>query len=118
MTSIDEEINRLNDLYWITDRDWELRVYHCLTEPSCPTVIIQPEGMETTRYRVDRNSIEEGIRLAVDLVYRDIFGDENISSITPFTNPDDKEMLKLLPEWRKKAKKSLNPVERNNLHET
>lgn len=88
--SIEYELKKLSRLYELTGADWDLEINHSLTEPTCPTVVIRKEGSNSTRYRVDCDSIEEGIRTAVDLVYREVVLGEKISPLCPFTNPDDR----------------------------
>ena len=86
---VGEALDRLSGLYEKTGQDWVLQVSHCLTEPTCPTVMIAPEGSNMTRYRVDRDTIEAGILASADLVYREMVLGETIESECPFTNPDD-----------------------------
>lgn len=97
--SIEDALAKLqgDDLYEKTGRDWVLEVSHCLTEPTCPTVVIRPEDHDALcRYRVDASTIEEGIERAVDLVYREVIQGERITSPCPFTNPSDKDYEALL----------------------
>jgi hypothetical protein len=99
--TIKQTLAKLQGLYEKTNMDWEIYIRHSLTEPTCPSVVISPEGMEVARYRVDTDSIEEGIEKAVDLVYREVILGEQVSSYAPFTDPDDKRLEELLAKWRK-----------------
>ncbi len=81
--------DKLEDLYSLTGHDWVLDVSHILTEPTCPTATIRPERTNMVRYRVDRDTIEEAIQVACDLVQREVILRETIRSDCPFTNPDD-----------------------------
>ncbi len=91
-----KKIEALGDLYDKTGVDWELRLSHCLTEPTCPTATVVPEGKEPTRYRVDADTIEDAINGAVDKAYRELILGEKITPFMPFTNPDDKELEAIL----------------------
>lgn len=88
--SLKDELKKLDGLYEKTGKDWELVAHITLTEPTCPTVIIRPEGSSMVRYRVDRDTLEEGIRAAVDLVHREVILGQRIESECPYTNPDDR----------------------------
>ena len=87
--SIRSTLKKLDKLYEITGQDWVLEIHHILTEPTCPTVCIRPEDSNMARYRIDCDSIEEGVQRAVDLVYREVILGEKIEPECPFTNPDD-----------------------------
>lgn len=80
---------RLAELYKKTGDDWDLLISVSLTEPTCPCVVVQREGGNSTRYRVDRDTIEEGIAAATELAYREQILGEHITPECPFTNPDD-----------------------------
>jgi hypothetical protein len=71
----EEKLNALAVLYDRTEEDWELRVSHCLTEPTCPTAIISCENKEAKfqYWRADRDTIQEAIEAVVDLAYRALF---------------------------------------------
>ena len=61
-------------LYSVTGRDWELRVHHSLTEPTCPTAIIGMENAfiddnESVLFRADRRTIDAAIIAVVDMAY-------------------------------------------------
>lgn len=79
----------LADLYEKTGDDWVLQINYDLTEPTCPAVVVRRLGSNSVRYRVDRDTIEEGVRAAVDLCYREQVRGEKITPECPFTNPDD-----------------------------
>ena len=81
--------------------DWVLTVSRILTEPVCPIVIIAPEGSNATRYRVDCDTIEQGISEATERVYREIILGQSIKPIAPFTNPDDAELESWIAVWRR-----------------
>ena len=62
------------ELYSVTGRDWELRVHHSLTEPTCPTAIIGMENAfiddnESVLFRADRRTIDAAIIAVVDMAY-------------------------------------------------
>lgn len=102
---LQDATKKLGSLYAKTGMDWDLHISHCLTEPTCPTVAIYPEGMETTRYTVwcDRDGIEKALGEVVDRVYREVIQGEVIEPTAPFTNPDDVKLEQLLAEWRTNA---------------
>lgn len=87
--SIKDELAKLDGLWDKTKEDWYLRISQSLTEPYAPVVSIAPEGSDMTRYTVWRDTIEEGIAAAVDLVHREVILGEKINPEAPFTNPDD-----------------------------
>lgn len=89
--TIKDTLAKLDGLYSKTKTDWVLSLSLILTEPVCPTVAIYPEGSNTTRYTTTRDTIEEGIEAAVDLVYRDVILGERIEPEYPLTNSDDHE---------------------------
>ena len=102
-----EKLETLGELFAKTGYDWHLVVSHCLTEPTCPTAVVQPEGKNCTRYRVDANTIEEAINGTINLAYRELILGEEIASICPFTNPDDKWLEDAIkndswPDWVKR----------------
>lgn len=78
---------KLGDLYTKTNLDWELVVHVTLTEPTCPTVIIRPEGGNSSRYRFDCDTIEEGIAKAVSAVHREVLLGEKVEPEFPFAEP-------------------------------
>lgn len=81
--SIKDTLKKLDELYTLTKEDWVLEIHQIITEPTCPIVIIRPEGSDTMRFSVHRDSIEEGIEAAVDLVYREIvLGEHREPSLT------------------------------------
>lgn len=87
-------LDRLSELYGLTGHDWELRISHSLTEPTCPIVSIAPDGSNTTRFMVHADTIQEGIEQASELVYREVvLGQSNPTgeSPTPWTNSDDED---------------------------
>lgn len=86
---IEAALQKLGALYEKTGKDWVLEVHHILTESTCPTVCIYPEGNDSTRYRFDRDTIEEGIAAAANAVYREVILGEKIEPECPFTNPGD-----------------------------
>lgn len=97
-------------LWEATKHDWELSIHHCLTEPTCPTAVVRPEGWSINRYRVDCDTIEESLQKTIDLVKREVIDRLVVGSYCPFTNPDDDVYAKWLyaraagsneefPEW-------------------
>lgn len=99
MSDLKEAMDKLADLFYATGMDWSLTVHHSLTEPTCPTVIIQADGLDTTRYRMDCDTIEDGVKQAADRVYREVFLHEIIKPTAPFTNPNDQVLVSLLDAW-------------------
>lgn len=89
-------------LYVLTGTDWELRVHHCLTEPTCPTAYIYPEGQKSSRYRCDRDTIDEAIAGSVDAAYREWIVRESIAPMVPWSESDDpiEQLLAELPPER------------------
>lgn len=75
-----------SSLYAKTKRDWQLTVHVTLTEPTCPTVVINEEGGKSSRYRFDRDTIEEGVAAAVDAVYREVILGEKVAPECPWTD--------------------------------
>lgn len=74
---------KLAILYTITGKDWDMRIHVNLTEPTCPSVIIYEEDKPSLRYRFDRPTIEEGVRAAVDAVYREMVLNEKVEPECP-----------------------------------
>lgn len=79
MSTIEEELKRLPDLYDITGVDWEITISHTLTEPTMPTVSLfetydEQEGGESCRYfiRFDCPTVLEGVMAAVDHVIENV----------------------------------------------
>lgn len=95
---------KLDDLYERTGLDWVLTVHHVLTEPTCPTVAINPEGLQCARYRIDCDSIEQGIAEAVERVHREVVLGQVIEPLAPFTSPDDAKLSRWLETWRRGEK--------------
>ena len=84
MSQIDtEKLEALSILYEKTGKDWILHVSHILTEPTCPTASIHPEGEPTDRYRADRDTIEDAINVAIDMAYRELVLGEKIDPEFP-----------------------------------
>ena len=100
--AIKDQLAKLDGLYSLTDREWVLEIHHCLTEPTCPTVVIRPEDLQIARYRVDTSSIEDGISRAVELVYREVVLGQEVGHGAPFTNADDKVWAEELALIRKR----------------
>jgi hypothetical protein len=96
-----DHLKKLNDLYRRTQTDWVLTVHVILTEPVCPTVIIAPEGCNAARYRVDNDSIEQGIAEAVERVHREIILGETVEPSAPYTNPDDEKLARWIATWQR-----------------
>lgn len=96
--TIRDEIEVLNKLYSETGDDWVLSIRHMLTEPTCPTIVIRPESAYISRYRVDADSIEEGIKRCVALVKREVIDRHIIGSAAPYTESHDG----LYEAWLKK----------------
>ena len=90
--SIEEILKPLIDanLYKLTEEDWDITIHMSLTEPTCPTVVIRKEDSNSMCYRFDRDTVEEGIRAAVEAVLREVVNEEKIEPECPFTNPDDR----------------------------
>jgi hypothetical protein len=88
-SSIATTLSKLDGLYAKTEEDWVLEVHHMLTEPTCPSARIAREDSNALRYTVARDTIEEAIEAAVDLVHREIILGETIEIEWPMTNPDD-----------------------------
>lgn len=86
----------LSELYSATGEDWSLSFHHCLTEPTCPTAVICPEGWRISRYRVDCGSIEESLRTVVALVKREVIDRTPIGSYAPYSDADDDAYAKWL----------------------
>lgn len=80
-----DKIDQLGDLYLATGEDWVLEVHHVLTEPCCPSACVYPEGQRTSRYRTDRDSIEESINASVELAYREMVLGEDIDTEFPLS---------------------------------
>ncbi len=95
---------KLDDLYERTGTDWVLTVRHILTEPTVPTVIITPEGLDCARYRIDCDSIEQGIAEAVERVHREVVLGQIIEPMAPYTNKDDVRLAGWLETWRRGEK--------------
>lgn len=90
MPNIDHaKIEALSELYDKTGEDWVLSVSVILTEPTCPTAIVRPEGKNNLRWSAHAGTIEEAINTAVDLAYREMILGEIIQPETPITNSDD-----------------------------
>lgn len=94
--SFRKEIEPLEALWDASGHDWELNISASLTEPTCPTAVIQPEGWNITRYRVDMDSIEESLAKAVALVRQEVIERKVVGSYCPFSNPDDDDFAKWL----------------------
>ena len=94
--NLKETLSQLADLYDATGVDWDLEVYQSLTEPTCPTVFIQPEGWNISRYRVDCDTIEEGIEKCVALVKAEVIDRQVLGSYSPISNPNDDAYAKWL----------------------
>ena len=92
MTSIAELLKPLEDanLYSLTGDDWEILIHISLTEPTCPTVVIRKEDRNSTRYRFDRDTAEEGIAAAVSAVMREVVHGQTVEPECPFTNAEDR----------------------------
>jgi len=90
MSRIDEAIEKLGGLYTITGEDWSLRLHISLTEPTCPTAVISPDGWDISRYRCDGNSIEDAIVGAADVVHREVILREQAVTFECYTEGDDK----------------------------
>jgi hypothetical protein len=86
---LDEHFKKLGKLYSLTGHDWILNIHHILTEPTCPTIVVHPEGTNMARYSVYRDSIEESVEAVCDMVYREVVLRERVRSESPITNPDD-----------------------------
>ena len=98
MSELREITDGLDDLYSITGDDWVLSLSHSLTEPTCPTAVIRPEGWNIARYRVDCSSIEESLQQVVALVRAEIIDRRVVGSSAPYTNSDDGLFAKWLEE--------------------
>lgn len=90
-----DHMGKLGNLFQETGHDWCLEVHHILTEPTCPSVCISPEGSNIARYMVHADSIEAGIEIACSRVYREVIKRERVGHSAPITNAHDKIYL----EW-------------------
>lgn len=73
MADRQKRMETLASLYERTGLDWELVVRHSLTEPTCPTAIVRPEGIKGFgRYRADEDTIDAAIDRALELAYREL----------------------------------------------
>ena len=88
MSDLKSEMEKLACLYELTGKDWVLEVRHDLTEPTCSTVLIYPEGEPTNLYRCDRDTIEEGVKASVNLVYTHVVCKKPIVPECPFVERD------------------------------
>lgn len=102
--SLKKTLAKLDDLYGATGVDWDLTIHHSLTEPTCPSVAINPEGMNLNRFRVDADSIEEGIETAVQMVFEQVILGLPGQSSAPWTNSDDAKWYEWLAKARTRAK--------------
>lgn len=87
---VESKLKPLSDLYSKTRQDWVLEVSHILTEPTCPTATIRPEGSNSLRYSVHRDTVVEAIVAAADIACREMIHGVPIQSESPVTNPDDR----------------------------
>lgn len=83
-------------IYDATMVDWDIEIRHTLTEPVCPMVSIRPEGWNITRYRFDRDTIEEAVALAVARVKCEVIDRQIVGHAAPFTDEDDAAFEKWL----------------------
>jgi len=97
---LNDELKRLNQLYELTGQDWTMDVHFLLTEPVGPTAIIYPEGSDLTRYHTIGDTIEEAVKRAIDLVYKEVIQRQRQLDGTGST-PDDHLYTEWLNEWIK-----------------
>ena len=97
MSKIDEALKPLRDLYRITGEDWNLRVHISVTEPTCPTAIIYPDGWALSRYRCDGDTIETAIIGAASMVFNEIVLRQQATLVEGYSEGDDE----LYAEWVK-----------------
>lgn len=98
MTDLRSQTKVLSDLYSLTGEDWEIEIHHCLTEPTCPSVFIRPEGWSLCRYRFDCSTIEEGVRRAVERVKTEVIDRKVVGHEFPVSNSDDSKFERWLLE--------------------
>lgn len=102
MSDLKSTMDVLSDLYSRTGLDWHLTVYHELTEPTCPTVTINPDGFSSGRWRIDADTIEQGIAEAVERVRLEIFeGRTGIDPHFPLSQPDDVLLAEFVGKWQR-----------------
>ena len=100
---VEKALDKLSVLYSLTGEDWNIRIHHTLTEPTCPMVTIQPDGLNLMRYSSFADTIREGILQAAEHVYRELVLGEDIGHAAPFTNSDDGKWTELKTRWAEQA---------------
>lgn len=96
-------MDALCQLWSLTHHDWDLTLHHCLTEPTCPSASVQPEGHdEFTLFWCSGDTIDEAIDGALFLAYSYVINGNEVPDMLPFSNPgDDRAWLR---DAMKKAK--------------
>ncbi|HYC64619.1 MAG TPA: hypothetical protein VEC14_07815 [Reyranellaceae bacterium] len=89
--NVDAALDRLGGLYTEETGDWMLEVGHTLTEPTCPSARIAPEGNNSTRYMAIGDTIREAILTAANMCHAEQVLKKRLpdGAGVPFTNPDD-----------------------------
>lgn len=82
---LSKTLEPLRALYDKTGVDWSIEVHHCLTEPTCPTVIIRPEGLRRIYWRFDAETIEEAIQDAAAFTIARVLQGEATTPSAPFS---------------------------------
>lgn len=95
---LNEICEPLGGLYSLTGYDWHLDINYCLTEPTCPTAFITPEGWNIARYRVDADTIEDSLKRVVALVVAEIIERKIVGGNGCYTNSHDGVFEKWLHE--------------------
>lgn len=86
------KLEKIGDELWKrTQRDWELRLQHSLTEPTCPTAIISCEDEGFMYWRADADTIDEAFDRVIDTCYAYLFeGGQSIG--VPWSEPSLKKV--------------------------
>lgn len=69
MPTREEMFSALGNCWTKEFGELELRVFHTLTEPTCPTAIIATEGGDGPSWRVDCDSIAEAVDAVLLVAY-------------------------------------------------
>jgi len=102
-------IEKLANLYELTEMDWCFSISGSITEPTCPVVTIYPEDEDYdgltnyTEFCDLDGDVDVALEKVVARVFADVYGDaEQQKSSVPFTNPADDLWKKKLIEIRAK----------------
>lgn len=101
----DQLLDALGNLYTSEFGDWELAVYHTLTEPTCPTAIVKPENEASAfeGFVCTADTLEEAIDGALRQAYSAMILREGFEPGVPWTNAEDgAELAKLIQALDKK----------------